>query len=155
MTSDQITQAIQAFLTLAVVAYLVYKNVTSGGAEITKVTMTAYKERNKQLDDDIKDLKDKYIVQGKEIAHLMGVLQEKDKTIIDLKQTIENRNPDLEKLLAAIKVGQESVAAYMKESIDQSKKVTEVLQNHTGILASIKTRNEQIDAAHISALTVK
>lgn len=149
---DQLTQLIQTFGTLVVGLYLVYKHFTSGGAKITRETLEAYKERNLQLDGDIKDLKNKFIEQGKEIAHLGGVISEKDKHIESLTKILQNRNPELERLLDAVRIGQESVTTYMKESIKQSKEVADVLKGHSTILQSIKLRNEKIDGAHISAL---
>lgn len=138
MTTDELWQSIQTFGTLLIGLYLIYKHITSGEAEITKVTMTAYKERNKQLDFDMKDLAKKFEDQGKEIAKLMGKLEEKEKQIKEFQATIENRNPALEKTLS-------DISEYMKESTRQ-------MQSMTEILLGMDTRNKEIDRGHTKAL---
>lgn len=86
-----------------VVILLLIDKYFNGAGKIKNQVIETYKERNTQLEASLKNLQDQINQQGKDIAKLTGILEEKDKIILSLNQTIQNRNPALEETLAAIK----------------------------------------------------
>lgn len=74
----------------------------NGAGKIRKEVIETYKERNEQLEGQLKGLQEQITQHSKEIAKLSGILEEKDKVILSLNQTIQNRNPELEKTLRSI-----------------------------------------------------
>ena len=130
------------------IAYLIYREYKSGSRNLTKEISDGYKERNGQLEATLTSLQDQITTQGKEIARLSGVIQEKDKHIESLTRLIENRNPELLELLSQIKTSNTEVTTFMKLAIENFQLVRNELAEQTKMLEETKDRNEQIDIAH-------
>ena len=143
-----VTQIITSYGPIAIAIYLIVEKLRSGTSGLRKQILNDYETRNAQLDGKVKEMDQRIIDQGREISHLSGVIQEKDKNIDSLTKILQNRNPELVELMTEIKSSNLEVKNYMKLSIDHFEKTGKALENQTKMLDGIKKRNDMIDTAH-------
>ncbi len=103
-----------AVTTLIVVAFLGFKEWKSGSKKISQEVITNYETLNKQQKDNIEECRGNLVGATKSmhemenrfvgrISKLEGIVQEKDKSIALLMQTLGNRDPKLQDTLTDIK----------------------------------------------------
>lgn len=151
------------------VIYVIVKEWRSGSSAIEKKTIEGYKERNNQLEgpggilprlqEEIKEITEKFdkkfteqkeyfqgqiIEQGKEIAKLIGIVEEKDKHIKSLTEILQGKNPDMVNVLNEIKELNKKIINHLEVSYKETK---EELTYQTDLLEKGKDRNEKIDEA--------
>jgi hypothetical protein len=74
----------------------------SGNSKMTRETVEAYKAQLELNEVRLRDQSEKLNVQAGQIGKLEGLLKGKDDQLLQYKQIIENRNPDLENVLGQL-----------------------------------------------------
>lgn len=123
---------------------LVYQRWSSGSSGLRKEINEEYKERNKQLEDKVKECLDKIHATDIVVAELRGIINEKDKHIDSLTKILQGRNPEMMELLKEIKTSNQNIQDFMK-TIYQV--LNDELKYQTEILEQSKEREEKIDRA--------
>lgn len=80
----------------------------SGNSKLSKETVEAYKAQLDITEKRLKDQQETLNTQAGEIGKLKGLLEGKDAQLAQYSKIIENRNPDLEKIL-------QQLVTFMKE----------------------------------------
>ena len=148
MTTQTLIETITTYGAIILAIFLIIERYRLGTSGLTREIVNDYKIRNEQLDKRIKEMDEKINLQGKDIAHLTGVISEKDKHIESLTKILQNRNPELVDLMNEIKTSNVEVKNYMKASIEHFGTVTKMLKDQSGTLEELKKRNDTIDSAH-------
>ena len=148
MTTQTLIETITTYGAIILAIFLIIERYRLGTSGLTREIVNDYKIRNEQLDKRIKEMDEKINLQGKDIAHLTGVISEKDKHIESLTNILQNRNPELVDLMNEIKTSNVEVKNYMKASIEHFGTVTKMLKDQSGTLEELKKRNDTIDSAH-------
>jgi hypothetical protein len=115
-----------------VIILLLLDKFFNGAGKIRKEVIETYKERNKQLEETNKSFQDQINQNGRDIARLSAIVEEKDKLILSLNQTILNRNPLLEKTL--------------EENVKINKEIKEILLElkNQGVILAKKTDEQTV-----------
>jgi flagellar biosynthesis/type III secretory pathway chaperone len=148
---DNLAGYISSFGIIAVALLLLWKEYRSGTDKLDSKIKQSYETRIAQQDRELEEHKAREIKyqqnQGEmkkaiatmkeefaaKFGEMKGEISAKDKQIKDLTDTILNRNPDLEKLLAEIRDFMENIH---KQNLHQ-----------TSILEAGSDRNDRIDEA--------
>lgn len=88
---------------------------SSGAMQVSKDIINTYKTRVDQLEENEKISRERVHEHTKEIAKLQGVLEEKDKYINQMREILQNRNPELTEVLKEIRKFMESINGHMAE----------------------------------------
>jgi len=127
--------------------YLGYQRIQLGGYVIRKEIFEDYKERNKQLEDKIKDLFEEIHRTNVDLASLRATVGEKNKRIDDLTKQMEVRNPQLMAVLNEIKIFLRDIKKaniYQTDILDnqvkREKNIDDSSQGHTGDLLRINKK---------------
>lgn len=131
--------------------YFAYERYRNGTNTLSKEIREDYKERNDQLSKRIDEYKAEQTAQGKEIAKLSGIIEEKDKYIESLTKIIQGRNPEIVDLLKTIKDLNEQVKDFMQQNLVALKGISDELDYQTDILDKTDERNKKVDQGHVEA----
>lgn len=143
-----ITANLTNFGIIGVIIWQIIQSFYSGNNSLTKKMLFDYKERNEQLEKTLKDERDATLkfknemksvidVYKIEVGRLTATNDEKDKHIINLKEILQDKNPEVIALFKEIR-------DFLKKAHEQN---TEVLSYQTKILEGVKSRNDSIDEA--------
>lgn len=108
------------------VAYILVRQTSS---KVASEVITAYKVQVEQYKEQVKTYNEKVNDLTGKIGHLEGTLQEKNKQIDDYKSILQNRNPELEKILSQIALFMEKIDKRLQFSETELKLQTKILKD--------------------------
>jgi len=125
--------------TIIVITFLAWKEYRSGTKMISSEVITNYEALDKQQKSIIAEQEKKFNEEmhrielsfTEKIAHLEGVVREKDTQLKTLTEILTNRNPELQNILIEVR-------DFMKTLVDST-----IFQNE--VLSSVKRRDKEID----------
>ena len=137
---------------LAVVTLVLgWDRLRSGSSTIRKEIAEDYKERNKQLEDRLKEIEESSRNTNLQVAKLEGIVHEKDKHIESLTQILQGRNPEMVAILKEISDSNIEIKKFMETMYS-------VLKNEmslqTTLLVEDQQRAKRIDATLSKKLPV-
>lgn len=147
----EISNILKDYAPLAVIAYLVFKDIRSGRSQISAEAQNNYKAVHEQDKETIAELKSQ-LRKAEEgcIAtrnKLEGELKAKDESIARQQAIIENRNPELLEILKANLEINTKVADFMEKLNARMDKNEGILNIQTEMLQTGQDRNKKIDEA--------
>ena len=129
-------------LPLIVGAWLVYEKFKNGSYNLRKEIVEDYKERNRQLEEQITDLKNQIHTISLQVAEFKGLLTGKEKQIESLTAILQGRNPEITQLLIEIRGLNKQLIEFLTTS---NKKTSDVLDYQTEMLERGQNRDDSID----------
>lgn len=104
----------------------------SGSSKITKDTVEAYKARLEIMEKNYQTQQETLTKQAGQIGELNGLIAGKDAQIADYRKILENRNPNLEKILDQLVAFMHTIDTRLTEIATHQKKPF-VADTHTVI----------------------
>lgn len=147
MGYSEIAQFIGALSPILLVVYIIFREWRSGTSTLRKDINSDYVERNRQLEEKLKDVEDRLNEVSLQMGKLEATLIEKDKHIANITKIIENRNPDLLKVLDEIKTFMKNLNELMIKTNNTSSENSGELHYQTSLLNRQAKRDENIDDA--------
>jgi len=103
MSYADIAQFSLSILPILAIIFLAWKEYRSGSSRLRKDINEDYRERNSQLEEEIKKLREEVHKVNIQMMEFKATIIEKDKHIESLTKLIENRNPELVEILQELK----------------------------------------------------
>lgn len=133
---------------VAIVAIVLgFKQFSSGASSLRKEIASDYKERNQQLDEQIKGLEGKHQDTLVKLARLEATLEEKDKHIESLTLLNQGKNPEIIEMLKKISESNSLIVEFMKTMHKVLMESKSELHYQSDILKKGDERNNKIDVA--------
>ena len=119
---------------------LIWQKITSGSNGLRKEIADDYKERNTQLSGKVEQLRNELNATNVLISEFKATITEKDKHIASLTLLLQDKNPEMIKVLEKSQEIHAQVLKFME-------KMDKKMDYQTSMMEAGKNRNEKIDKA--------
>ena len=147
MEGGLLTHFITVATPLVLLVYIIVKEYRSNTSTLRRDINNDYVERNNQLEEKLKIFEIRLQEVSVQMAKLEATIVEKDRHIDSLTKLIENRNPDLVKVLDDIKTFMKVLHKMIAENNKTCIENNDVLHHQTEMLDKQKEREQNIDRA--------